>query len=162
MAKVPAFLRRLFRPHAPQWKTLGWIALSSAAWALCYPPFPFGPLAFIVLIPAFIASMRLTTRQAFGYHFAAGIGYNILMYWWIYNVVKVGPALVISMGLVLLILFLSLFNAALGWLFRVLAARPYGLILYPILRGAWKWSGPPGKCPSPGTTWATRWGIGKA
>ncbi len=135
MAKVPAFLKRIFRPRRPEWKTLGWITLSSACWALCYPPFPFGPLAFIVLIPAFLATMRLTTGQAFRYHFVAGIAYNILMYWWIYNVIKVGPALIIGFGLVLLILFLSLANALLGWMFRVLAARPFGLIAYPLLWG---------------------------
>jgi apolipoprotein N-acyltransferase len=94
-----------------------------------------GPLAFVVLVPAFIASMRLTTRQAFLYHFGGGIGYNIVMYWWIYNVMKVGPAAIIGMGLVVLILFLSFFNALLGWLFRILAGKPYGLILYPVLWG---------------------------
>lgn len=129
-----AFLRKL-RPRPPQWRDLGWIALSSAAWALCYPPFPLGPLAFFVLVPAFIATLRLTAGQAFRYHFAAGIGYNLVMYWWIYNVMKVGPAFIIGAGLVLLILFLSLFNALLGWLFRVLAGKPFGLILYPLLWG---------------------------
>jgi apolipoprotein N-acyltransferase len=135
MASLPAFVRRLFRPRRPQWKTLGWIALSSLAWALCYPPFPLGPLAVVVLVPAFIATMSLTLRQAFAYHFAAGIVYNVIMYWWIYNVIKVGPALIIGGGLVLLILFLSLFNAVLGWMFRVLAARPFGLLAYPVLWG---------------------------
>jgi apolipoprotein N-acyltransferase len=141
MAKVTDLLLRLarvfryFRPRRPHGPTLGWISLSALAWALCYPPFPLGPLAFLVLVPAFIASLRLTTRQAFLYHFAAGILYNTIMYWWIYNVMKVGPALVIGMGLVLLILYLSFFNAILGWLFRILAARPFGLIVYPILWG---------------------------
>ncbi|MEO6094295.1 MAG: apolipoprotein N-acyltransferase [Fibrobacteria bacterium] len=135
MARLPAFLRRLFRPRRPQWNTLGWIALSSLAWALCYPPFPLGPLAFLVLVPGFIATLRLSPRQAFAYHFAAGIVYNVVMYWWIYNVIKVGPALIIGGGLVLLILFLSLFNALLGWMFRILAARPFGLLAYPLLWG---------------------------
>jgi apolipoprotein N-acyltransferase len=35
--------------------------------------------------------------------------------------------------LILLILFLSLFNALLGWIFRVLAQKPFGLIAYPFL-----------------------------
>ena len=117
MAKVTGILRNLFRPRPPRWRTLGWITLSALAWALCYPPFPLGPLAFVVFIPAFIASMSLTTRQAFKYHFAAGLLYNTIMYWWIYNVMKVGPALIIGAGLVLLILYLSFFNALLGWLF---------------------------------------------
>lgn len=130
-------LRGMFRMvrFRPDRAILGWIALSSVAWALCYPPFPLGPLAFVVLVPAFIATMRLTAPQAFAYHFAAGIAYNLIMYWWIYNVMKVGPAFVIGGGLVLLILFLSLFNGLLGWMFRVLAGRPYGLLAYPVLWG---------------------------
>ncbi|MDQ3001543.1 MAG: apolipoprotein N-acyltransferase [Fibrobacterota bacterium] len=134
MPRFPGFLGGL-RPRPPHWPALGWICLSALAWALCYPPFPFGPLAFIVLVPAFIASMRLTTRQALAYHFGAGILYNTIMYWWIYNVMKVGPALVIGAGLVLLILYLSFFNAVLGWFFRILAGKPYGLALYPLLWG---------------------------
>ncbi len=132
---LKAILLRL-RPSRPIWPLLGWIIFSSAAWALCYPPFPLGPLAFVVLIPAMLATLRLNLKQAFAYHFASGIVYNIIMYWWIYNVMKVGPALVIGFGLILLILFLSLFNALLGWLFGVLARLPYGLLAYPFL-----WSG---------------------
>jgi len=117
----------------PGWKNWRWIALSSLAWAFCYPPFPFGPLAFIVLVPGMLATTRLNLKQAFWYHFSAGILYNCVMYWWIYNVMKVGPALVIGSGLVLLILALSAFNGLLGWLFRFLQKRKYGLIAYPIL-----------------------------
>ncbi|HKP97013.1 MAG TPA: apolipoprotein N-acyltransferase [Fibrobacteria bacterium] len=134
MAGVPGFPRKL-RPKAPRWRELGWISLSGIAWAFCYPPFPLGPLAFVVLLPAFFASLRLGTRQAFLYHFAAGLGYNTVMYWWIYNVIKVGPAFVIGAGLVLLILYLSFYNALLGWLFRILAGKPYGLFAYPLLWG---------------------------
>ena len=134
MAKPAGLLRRL-RPQRPDWRALGPILLSLVAWSLCYPPFPLGPLAFVVLTPAFVATMRLSTRQAFGYHFLAGIAYNLVMYWWIYNVMKVGPALVIGGGLVLMILFLSLFNGLLGWMFRVLAETRGGLYAYPILWG---------------------------
>jgi apolipoprotein N-acyltransferase len=90
-------------------------------------------VAFIVLVPAFIITAKLGLKQAFWYHFAGGIVYNLIMYWWIYNVMKVGPALVIGMGLLLLILFLSLFNGILGWLFKVLSGRTYGLVAFPFL-----------------------------
>ena len=109
------------------------IAAASLAWGFCYPPFPLGPLAFLVLAPLFAALSGLTGAQAFRYAFAGGILYNAVMYWWIYNVVKVGPALVIGAGLVVLILFLSLFNGLLGWLFRTCLDRPYGLLYYPLL-----------------------------
>lgn len=119
------------RPAHP--RLLALIALAYLAWGFCYPPFPLGTLAFLVLVPVFAATSRLKVHQAFWYNFAGGILYNTVMYWWIYNVVKVGPALVIGAGLVVLILFLSLFNGILGWLFRVLADRPLGLLAYPFL-----------------------------
>ncbi len=134
MPKLAGLLRKL-RPSRPDWSALGPILLSLVAWAFCYPPFPLGPLAFIVLVPAFVVTARLTTRQAFGYHFLAGIAYNLVMYWWIYNVMKVGPALVIGGGLVVMILFLSLFNGVLGWIFRVLSGTRGGLYAYPFLWG---------------------------
>ncbi len=118
-----------------RWPTLAWLALFSLAWALCYPPFPLGPLAFVVLVPTFALTLRLNLKQAFWYNFLAGIVYNVVMYWWIYNVMKVGPALIIGMGLILLILFLSFFNGLLGWLFRLLAFHRYGLWAYPFLWG---------------------------
>jgi apolipoprotein N-acyltransferase len=139
MPRLPALLSRLLhglRPRRPDWRALGPIMLSLAPWGCCYPPLPLGPLAFFVLVPAFAATRKLTTRQAFAYHFAGGIVYNVIMYWWIYNVIKVGPAFIIGFGLVLLILFLSLFNGILGWLFRVLSGTRGGLIAYPVM-----WSG---------------------
>lgn len=125
---------KLRKPRFP--RALAVIAAASLAWGFCYPPFPLGPLAFLVLAPLFAALSGLSRGQAFRYAFAGGILYNAVMYWWIYNVVKVGPALVIGAGLVVLILFLSLFNGLLGWLFRVCLDRPYGLLYYPLL-----WSG---------------------
>ena len=118
---------------APRWRPLGVILASSLVWAFCYPPFPLGPLAFVALVPLFLATAGLDGRRAFWYNFAGGLGYNTVMYWWIYNVVKVGPALVIALGLVVLILFLSVFNGLLGWLFRFLAGRRYGLAAFPFL-----------------------------
>jgi apolipoprotein N-acyltransferase len=119
------------KPRNP--RALAVVAAASLAWGFCYPPFPLGPLAFVVLAPFFAALSGLSRGQAFRYAFAGGILYNAVMYWWIYNVVKVGPALVIGAGLVVLILFLSLANGLLGWLFRVVLDRPYGLLYYPLL-----------------------------
>ena len=112
----------------PRWT----IAASSLLWAFCYPPFPLGWLTFIVLAPAFIATAELRPRQAFTAWFMGGLAYNLVMYWWIYNVIKVGPALAIGGGLVLLILFLSLFNALIGWSFRLALKYPLLLLTYPL------------------------------
>jgi apolipoprotein N-acyltransferase len=113
-------------------RALAVIAVASLLWGFCYPPFPIGFLAFVVLVPLFSALAPLSPGQAFRYAFAGGILYNTAMYWWIYNVVKVGPAFVIGAGLVVLILFLSLFNGALGWLFRALSPKPWGLAVFPL------------------------------
>lgn len=117
------------------------LVLSALLWALCYPPFPLAALAFVVLAPAFVATTRLTPKRAFRLWFVAGMAYNTAMYWWIWNVIKVGPVLAIGFGLVALILFLSLFNGALGWGFaRAWRASPRAravlLATYPLA-----WSG---------------------
>jgi len=93
------------------------ILVSSLLWALCYPPFPLGLFGFAALAPAFLATTTLAPGRAFRLWFLGGLAYNAAMYWWIWHVMKVGPALVVGAGLVLLIAFLSLFNGFLGWAF---------------------------------------------
>jgi apolipoprotein N-acyltransferase len=118
---------RLLENH-PRWA----IAASSLLWAFCYPPFPLGWVAFAVLAPAFIATAALKPRQAFRAHLLGGLAYNTVMYWWIYNVMKVGPALVIGLGLIGLILFLSLFNGLIGLGFRLALRHPALLATFPL------------------------------
>ena len=112
----------------PRWT----ITFSSLLWAFAYPPFPLGWLSFVVLAPAFLATTVLRPRQAFGYWFAGGLAYNLVMYWWIYNVMKVGPVLAVGGGLVLLILFLSLFNGLIGLGFRLSLRHPLLFAVYPL------------------------------
>lgn len=106
------------------------VLVASLLWALCYPPFPLGPLAFAVLAPAFLATARLTPRASFSAWFAGGLACNTVMYWWIWHVMKVGPAALVGIGLVLLIAFLSLFNGLIGLAFRLALGSPRrGLLL---------------------------------
>jgi len=112
----------------PRWT----IALFSLIWALCYPPFPTGWLSFLVLVPAFLATQNLRPRTAFSAWFVGGLAYNIVMYWWIYNVIKVGPPFIIGGGLILLILFLSLFNGIIGLGFRLALRHPLLLATFPL------------------------------
>lgn len=112
----------------PRWT----ITLSSLLWAFAYPPFPLGWLSFVVLVPAFVATSGLRPRQAFGSWFVGGLAYNLVMYWWIYNVMKVGPVFAVGGGLVLLILFLSLFNGLIGLGFRLSLKRPLLFFTYPL------------------------------
>lgn len=103
-----------------------------ALFALCFPPLPLGPLAFIALAPAFLGTWGMAPGRAFRLHFLAGIVFNTLLYWWIYNVMKVGPAFIIFFGLILLILFLSLFNGLAGLLFAGCSRSRIGLLLFPL------------------------------
>ncbi|MBF0432190.1 MAG: apolipoprotein N-acyltransferase [Fibrobacteria bacterium] len=114
-------------------KALWLIMLSHILWALCYPPFNLGPLAFIVLVPVFAATAKLSRAGAFGYNFIGGLFYNTIMYYWIYNVMKVGPSVTILMGLVLLIVYLSLFNGISGLLFSVCRKWRFGWLIYAVL-----------------------------
>jgi apolipoprotein N-acyltransferase len=111
------------------------IACCALLWAFCYPPFPLGPLAFVVLAPAFVATEKLTRRGAFAAWFYGGLLYNTAMYWWIWQVMKVGPAVVVGLGLVALVGFLSLFNGLIGLGYRAAQdspRRPLLLALYPL------------------------------
>jgi apolipoprotein N-acyltransferase len=113
------------------------ILLSSLLWAFCYPPFPLGPLGFAVLAPAFLATTRLTPRKAFGAWFLGGLLYNTAMYWWIWQVMKVGPAVLVGVGLVAMVGFLSLFNGLLGWSFRLALESPRRRVLVALYPLAW-------------------------
>ncbi len=104
----------------------------SGFWACCYPPFPMGWLGFLVLVPLFLATSILKPRQAFVAHLWGGLVYNTIMYWWIYNVMKVGPAVVVGFGLLCLILFLSLFNGLIGLSFRASLRHPLLFITFPL------------------------------
>jgi apolipoprotein N-acyltransferase len=90
-----------------------------------------------VLAPAFSATSALSRGQAFRAWFLGGIAYNTVMYWWIWNVMKVGPVLVVGLGLVLLIAFLSLFNGLLGWGFITALQSPRRHLLLPLYPLAW-------------------------
>jgi apolipoprotein N-acyltransferase len=109
------------------------IYFGALLWALAYPPLPFGFLIFLAWIPMAWGTENLSPKQAFLHHFLAGLLYNTLMYWWIYNVIAVGPGIAIGGGLLLLIAFLSLFNGFLGWAYRCCLFFPYGRLAFPFL-----------------------------
>ncbi len=109
------------------------ILLCHLLWAFCYPPFNLGPLIFVLPAIMWQASFSLSPRKAFWYHFSAGLAYNIIMYFWLYNVMKVGPAVVILLGVLLLVVALSLFNGYLGWLAVRLQKKSYGWLVFTLL-----------------------------
>lgn len=114
-------------------RSMAWLLLGALLLALAYPPIPLGLLAFVALVPMFLGTARLKPGQAFFRNFLAGLLFNTAMYWWIYNVIAVGPGLAIGGGLLLLVLFLSLFNGLQGWLFRMCLEFRGGLWFFPCL-----------------------------
>ncbi len=116
------------------------LALSSIGWgfyALAFPPLPLGPGALVFLVPWFIILLRSNMQTALFASFWSGFLYNVINYYWIYNVMNVGPAVLIMIGLVLLISYFSVYNTIAAAIF--IKARdvkikgvPVLLILFPL------------------------------
>lgn len=98
-------------------KALGFSALGWGLLAAAYPPLPLGPGGLIFLAPWFLVLWRAPERAALFATFWSGFLFNALSYYWIYNVVKVGPGPIIMAGLFLLISYFSLYNTLAGWIF---------------------------------------------
>ncbi len=116
------------------------LLLSSIGWGLyafAFPPLPLGPLAFVLLVPWFFVLFKQSTRAAIFATFWSGMLYNALNYYWLYNVMKVGPGGLILFGLFLLISYFSLYNVIAAALFiqakKILICKKRLLLwLYPI------------------------------
>lgn len=96
------------------------LALSTLSWtlfALSFPPLYLGPGAVIFLAPWFIVLFRYSLPAAIFGTFWSGMLYNAINYYWIYNVMKVGPAGFILFGLFLLIAFFSAYNTFAAFIF---------------------------------------------
>ncbi|MCK9183152.1 MAG: apolipoprotein N-acyltransferase [Fibrobacteraceae bacterium] len=114
--------------------------ISILAWgfyALAFPPLPLGPGAIVFLAPWFIILFKYKMQSALFGTFWSGIFYNAINYYWIYNVMKVGPAGFILFGLFLLIAYFSLYNTIAAAVF--VKARdvkikgfPVFLVLFPL------------------------------
>lgn len=96
------------------------LGMSALAWGLvaaAYPPLPLGPGGLVFLAPWFLVLWRVPMRAALFASFWSGFLFYALNYYWIYNVVKVGPGPVIMMGLFLLISYFAVYNTIAGWAF---------------------------------------------
>jgi apolipoprotein N-acyltransferase len=88
---------------------------------------------FVVLVPILWETAKLSKKEAFLYNFAGSIFHNTIMYYWIYNVMDVGPPFVIMLGVSLLIIYFSLLNGYLGLLFKYVQNSSYGWLAYGLL-----------------------------
>lgn len=116
---IPLFLYGLFRFAVWNWRRLkereSRLALfvCSIGWgfyALTFPPLPLGPGALVFLAPWFLVLLKSNLQTAVFASFWSGFLYNAVNYYWIYNVMNVGPAVLIFIGLILLISYFSVYN----------------------------------------------------
>lgn len=109
-----------------------YMVLFYVLWALAYPPGPLGPMMVVVFAGMWWVSDQLSTKHAFWAHFVGGVFFNILTYYWVYNVIQVGPVFIILLGLALMVVFFSLLNGYLGWLYLKHKNIPGLFWIYPV------------------------------
>lgn len=88
-------------------------ALCAVSWgfyAFAFPPLPLGPAALILLVPWFLVLSKKSTRAAIFGTYWSGMLYNVINFWWIYNVMAVGPSGMIFFGLFLGFCFFTTYN----------------------------------------------------
>ena len=96
------------------------ILLSLISWtllALCYPPYPLGPLALAVLAPWFYVLKTANKKGALGASYLGAFAFNAISMYWLYHVGEVAPPALIFSGLFLGIAYLSLFPFLCAWVF---------------------------------------------
>ncbi|MDR1759643.1 MAG: apolipoprotein N-acyltransferase [Fibrobacter sp.] len=101
-------------------KSLEAFVLSALSWgfyAFAIPPLPLGPAAFVFLVPWFIVLFKYPMPAVLFASFWSGMIYNAVNYYWIYNVINVGPPHFIILGLFLLVSFFSLYTTVAAYVF---------------------------------------------
>jgi apolipoprotein N-acyltransferase len=109
------------------------IFFSAVVTVFCFPPFRFGPLIFISLVPLFFAIEDLSPSKAFKYGFIWGfifyLGYIYYIAW------------VTVPGMIAAVLILSLIPATAFWIYVRLLPRSPGmaLVFLPSYFIGWNW-----------------------
>ena len=100
--------------------TIPAILLSLASWVLlafCFPPYPLGPAALIVLAPWFCVLKTASKWVALASSYLGAFAFNAINIYWFYHVGDVAPPALILSGLFLSIAFLSLFALVCAYVF---------------------------------------------
>ena len=109
------------------------VIFSALVSVFCFPPFKFGPLIFLILVPLFLAIEDLSPSKAFKYGFIWGfifyLGYIYYIAW------------VTFPGMLAAVLILSLIPATAFWIYvRLLPKSPgMALVFLPSYFIAWNW-----------------------
>ena len=112
------------------------LLLSYVILALCYPPFSFSFLIFVVFVPIFLLTSKLNKKNIFWSHFLASIPHNFILYYWMYHVMGIMPSISLFIGLLLFVLIMSTFSGYLGKLIASTLSSRHFLWLLPLI-----WSG---------------------
>jgi apolipoprotein N-acyltransferase len=134
-----------------------WSLLWGALQSLCIPPLPLGPL-----VPFVMAGMLLwldvNPRKAAWRGFLSGLVLQVAALHWIRDVMSVGPAFTIAVGLVILFAYLAAFQALWAWLWALCLrkripwawpflftgielVRGYGQMSFPWMHLGYDWGG---------------------
>lgn len=108
--------RRILR-EGGVWTPLGASLVAWTAMAFAFPPLPLGPAGFLLLAPWFVVLQTQSLPRIIFATFWSGMVYNAINYYWIFNVIKVGPVVVILLGLALLVVFFTTFHLLAAWLY---------------------------------------------
>lgn len=112
-------------------------AISWGFFAFAFPPLPLGPASLLLLAPWFFVLATKSPKAAIFGTYWSGMLYNVIGFWWIYNVMAVGPSGMIFFGLFLGFCFFTSYNIAGAALFiwarnkRVFGKRIF-LALFPL------------------------------
>jgi len=123
-------LREIRAPHA--WRDLLISVSVFAVFAFSYPPFPLGILIFVLLSPWFVLLSKRSVSRGLWLTYWGAVVYHIIGYYWLLNVIGVGPAPAIIFGLYLLVSFLSIFYVFLAWVYQKTRALKGGFWLFPL------------------------------
>ena len=123
----------ILKEHGMKEIRLFLIIISAIVSFLCFPPFPFGPLIFIALVPLLLAIEDLSPVAALKYGFLWGIVFYTGLVYYI--------AWVTAPGMIATVLILSLIPATAAWFFVRLLYRNRGtaLVFFPMYFIMWNW-----------------------
>ena len=103
----------------PRALRVGLAVASGLLCAIAFPPWDAGLIAFVGLVPLFLALEGTTPRQAAWLGYAAGLSFYLATIWWVINTMTTYGRMPLALSLVALLLLcgvLAAYTAAFAWL----------------------------------------------